>query len=330
MDRRVDVKSRLAAVLTTTIWGCKIVTWTALILAICGTSYVVYEEIYDSHGTIYFALDTSSSMRYGITDEPEVKLAGDYDKKWKGYKWEQPKATNTYMGGWGGYGGGSISPGTVPTRIEAALGMIHDLADEDRYLSMGLLAADDHVFYVYPATKKHELIVDLLPNVKKYLDENSTGDNFCGPTDYSSNIGLGPVTVQLFDHEPADGPHILAFYSDGDFDCNQDRMDWLKKEFERLHIHMVVMGVGGDWATDSGEVPQFKNFLKMVGGEVIQLQDPEDFKKGWAHLKQLANEGVHKEKVEHRKDALLLLLAIAFGAALTGLFLSWIRRSSSL
>jgi hypothetical protein len=162
------------------------------------------------------------------------------------------------------------------------------------------------------------------------VQNNTTSDNFCGPEGEQQETGLGLAMVELFEHVPVNGPHIFAFISDGDFVCSQDRREYLRKEFERLHIRMFVFAVGHQWATGEGETPAFREFLQMVGGEVIPLQDPVQFAKGWEHIKQLANSGVHKERIRLRQDALLILLSIAFGALLAAILLSWIRRSSSL
>jgi hypothetical protein len=328
MAMRIGLRSRLARALDAAIWICKTTVWTALVLAVCVTSYSAYVKVFTSHGTIYLAADTSASFGDAVTNPEEVKLASHYDAKWKDWKWDG--VTAAFEKPSNGYDTTRKATGNVPLLIEVAAGVIKDLAEEDHYLSMGLLAADDNTYYLYPATKDHELIVNLLPDLVKYMESNGKGDNFCGPEFDGGEVGLGQAIVDLFEHVPVDGPHIFGFVSDGDFLCSEGRKEYLKKEFERLHIHMVVLGAGEDWATGKGEAPAFMDFLKKVNGDLIPLQDPVAFKKGWENVKQLANSGVHSERSKHRQDALIVLLSVAFGALVAALILSWIRRASSL
>ncbi|HEY9774266.1 MAG TPA: hypothetical protein V6C81_10745 [Planktothrix sp.] len=317
MDRRVGVQSQAAKWLTVSIWFCKVTMWTALVLGIASTSYHANEKVADSKGSLFFALDTSSSMVYGLSNNDEAKLAAIYDAKWGGWTYQRPSGAAPDFD--------SGKHANVPIRIEAALGSIKEISIKDKVLSIGLLAADDEVFYLYPETKNHELIIKMLPQIYEYVEHHSTGDNFCGPSGRETHLGLGPAAVKQFDQEEKDAPHILAFYSDGDFDCSPERLAYLKQEFARLNIHMIVFGVGEDWKTNGGEVPQFRAFLNLVGGQVFQLENPQEYRAGVERVEQLAQASVHRVPLDHRKDALIILLSIA-GLALTGwLALSAIR-----
>src|SRR5208282_5608949 len=88
-------RSHWASVLTGGMLTCKGIISLALILAIAGFGFNVFDYVMQSDGTAYFAQDTSSSLKDGTGDKVDVKLAALFDPKWE--NWHEPARSQDPM-----------------------------------------------------------------------------------------------------------------------------------------------------------------------------------------------------------------------------------------
>jgi hypothetical protein len=317
LDARSQLASRLGGFLHALTWACKTVVWAALVLAFCVTIVPFARYVFEDSGIVFWAVDTSSSMpMVGVADPHEISLAANFNPKFKDYKPETP--------GGSGYMYGQRA-GTVPTRFDTALGAIKYIAEHDTHLRMGLFAADDQTYKIYPATKDHTVLIDELQALYDYGTNVSSGDNFCGVTSDGDAIGTGPTAVEFFKSRPKNEPHVFAFFSDGDFMCSDEMQHTLKKQFADENISLIVFAVGNQWFDNEGK--NFDEFIKLVGGHRYVLSDQKSFEEGLAFVNKVAHDGMHKERQGDEQDSLLLLMEIAAAAFVLYLALLLIRRS---
>jgi len=318
LDARSQLASRLGGFLHFLTWTCKVTIWSALVLAMAGTIIPFARYVYEDSGIVFWSVDTSTSMpSVGVTDDPEVKLAAEFDPKFKDFKLPKP--------GQGGYDGYGQRAGTVPTRFVTALGTIKYIAEHDTHLRMGLFAADDQTYKIYPATKDHTVLIDELQALYLYGTNVSAGDNFCGMTSDGDVTGTGPTAVQFFKGRPKNEPHVFVFFSDGDFACSDDMRAKLKKDFAEENIQLVIFQVGNQW--DASDAQDFLQFTKVVKGHAFDLSKDKGLEDGVAFVNQVARDGMHKVRQGDEQDSLLLLMEIAGGAFLLYMALLLIRRS---
>jgi hypothetical protein len=323
LSSRTKLKSGWGTFLTIGIWTAKTTIWVALVLGLMQTSLLYYSFVTESSGLIYFTEDTSGSLSWGVTTPQEIKLAALYNPEFKDGPINKDPANKDPM---------SSRGMKFPQRVETGLGAIKLFIQHSHGLRIGLTAFDDQFFYLHPATTHEEVILNMLPQIKKYCDTHSTGTNFDGPIPGTSEPYAGALqgAVDVFnaEQETGDNTHIFIMVTDGDSSISEDRAADLKDEFQRLKIHMFVFGIGPDWLADGPSVQPLKNFVKSVGGEIVPVEDVARFEAATDHIDTLAASTVHTRKVEHPQDALLLWLAIAGGAFVLYLVFVALRRST--
>ena len=307
--------SMLGTSLNIGIWTCKATLWTCLVCAMAGMTVTGYLSATDASGVIHISQDTSGSMKFGITNPNEISLARFYDPNVKDPAANAPA-------------NGAISQTKEEQqqrparRIDASLGAIKTFILHSHGLNVGLSAFDDKFFYLYPATKNKEVSLELLENLRHYIDSHSTG------TDFDSEKGALQGAVNLFRNEPKDVVHIWIMVTDGDATINEKRAEELKEQFKELNIKLFVFGIGDDWFKNASDVQPMTNFAKSVGGKIASVEKPEEFQALVNEIDALARANVHLVHVEEQHNALLLLLAIAAVAFSLYLGLTALRRSS--
>jgi hypothetical protein len=290
-------------------------------MAMAQTNISYYSADSDSSGVLYLTQDTSSSMNWGGQNAQAVKLAALFNPFFaKGLVDRDPDNKDVMT-----------KKGMIyPDRIETSLGAITLFIHHSHGLRIGLTAFDDQFFNLYPATKRDDIILNMLPQIKQYIATHTKGTNFDGPIPGSNEPYTGALqgAVDVFNGEPEDTTHIWILVTDGDSAIDADRAAVLKAEFQRLKIHMFVFGVGSDWAEGAADVQPLTNFVKSIGGEIAPVEDVARFNAAVDHIDALVASTVHVHKDQHQQDGLLLLLSIAGFAFVIYLLLAALRRST--
>ncbi|MBU6452593.1 MAG: VWA domain-containing protein [Cyanobacteria bacterium REEB67] len=298
--------------------GSKTALWIVLCLAMAQLQTSFWHTVSQPGGTIDITQDVSGSMTTGVTDAPEVKLAGPQ------FAAPTPSSGTLSPLGGGSYGGGysmdrQQAPANTPERIDASLGAITMFIKHSHKLRIALTSFDDEVYYLYPPTTNHQVILDLLPSIKNYIvTTGGGGTNFDGPNGvYEKSDGALQGAINVLSKTRSDQARIFIMVTDGDSSIDNDRAAALAAQFKALHIHIFVFGIGDDWASNGDSIQPLKAFVKSVGGEVTSVQDVSKFNSMVSDIDNLAGHTVQEKQVLGYRDALidLLKLAALFGAA---------------
>jgi len=312
---RIRVGTKLGTVLTFLIWTSKGALWVSLCMAIAGSFLPLSKTATDSAGVIYMTIDTSASTEmFDPANEFERKLAIRFD----------PRMAPGYVPSEGEQ---SANP---PKLMDVELGAAKAFIEHAGGLRVGLTVFDDKLFYVYPATKSHDVAIGVLTQIRKYKAEQqgTAGTNFDGPVG-SRPDGALQGALNVFRKEDGNATRIYIMVTDGIAGIDSTRAAELAAAYKELGIHFFVFGVGEKWTNiDSNDVKASVDFAKSVGGTYVSVQDEQKFNAAIAEIDQLARASVRTVYVNDRQDSLLQLLAVAALSFAMWLGLSAIRRSS--
>ena len=314
---RVRVSTKLGAALTVLIWISKIALWSSLSLGMVGTVFLFDKIATDAAGVIYVTVDTSGSTKVG-------GVHFDYEN-WLAYFFD-PRTNPAYEPK-------SDDPEEKKREsqpIDTELGAVRVFIEHALGLRVGLTVFDDKFFYTYPATKDSQVAIDMLPQIRKYAQEiSSGGTNFDGPFEGRMQDGGLQGALYLFNKEDGNAVRIYIMVTDGMAPIDPDRGKELAEKYKELGIHFFVFGVDTPWTNlDNTSLKPIIDFAKSVDGQVVQVQDEAQFKAAIVKIEELARSSVRTIYVKDRQDSLLILLAIALVSFVMWLGLSAIRRSS--
>jgi hypothetical protein len=325
---RMRASTTLGAVLTGFIWLSKAALWTSLCLALAGSFFSFAKLTTDSAGITYITVDTSgSTVMGGPNNRAEKILASSVDPRFHpDYKAPERPAPNP-----GGYMMDQKPEDTPRTamHIDTELGVVHAIFNNSPGVRLGLTIFDDQMYYMYPATKEHGIVLSLLADIKRYSVEHSysAGTNFEGPTGSNRHDGALQGAVNLFKSEPENAVRAYVMVTDGVASISDERMEQLVTIFKEQKIHFFLIGVGDSWKdmNATGNIQRIIEFAKRVDGFA---QDEARFAEAMRRINDLARSSVRTVVIKERQDALLLLLAIAAISFAAWLSLSAVRRVS--